>query len=74
MVMPEWWKDYNEQRKIALQTNCEMATIVYDHSRQLNNPHMHLQPITNILTWTQQHLEAYLATTEVLLEQNIDPG
>jgi hypothetical protein len=27
-----------------------------------------------MLTWTKSHLDAYLATAEVILEQNVDPG
>ena len=56
-------------KKIALQTSCETATKVYNDSRHLNNPHLHSQPITDILTWTQQHLDAYLATADVLLNR-----
>jgi len=26
------------------------------------------------LNWTKSHLDAYLATAEVILEQNVDPG
>ena len=32
------------------------------------------QLLEQILTWTKSHLDAYLATAEVILEQNIDPG
>jgi hypothetical protein len=31
-------------------------------------------PFGKILKWTKTHLDAYLATAEILLEQNIDPG
>jgi len=35
---------------------------------------LHHDPVGNILNWTKAHLDAYLATAEVILEQNIDPG
>jgi hypothetical protein len=35
---------------------------------------IHQLPIDQILNWTKSHLNAYLATAEVILEQNIDPG
>jgi hypothetical protein len=35
---------------------------------------LHARPLKQILTWTKVHLYAYLATAEVILEQNIDPG
>jgi hypothetical protein len=35
---------------------------------------LHGQLLEQILTWTKSHLDAYLATAEVILEQNIDPG
>jgi hypothetical protein len=35
---------------------------------------LHARPLEQILTWTKAHLDAYLATAEVILEQNIDPG
>jgi hypothetical protein len=33
-----------------------------------------VRPLEQILTWTKAHLDAYLATAEVILEQNVDPG
>jgi hypothetical protein len=30
--------------------------------------------IALILIWTKRHLDAYLATAEIFLEQNVDPG
>jgi hypothetical protein len=35
---------------------------------------LHGRPLEQILNWTKSHLDAYLATAEVILEQNIDPG
>jgi hypothetical protein len=35
---------------------------------------LHGQPLEQILTWKKSHLDAYLATAEVILEPNVDPG
>jgi hypothetical protein len=35
---------------------------------------LHGRPLEQILNWTKLHLDVYLATAEVILEQNIDPG
>jgi hypothetical protein len=35
---------------------------------------LHAQPIEEVLKWTKCHLDAYLATAEVYLDQNVDPG
>jgi hypothetical protein len=35
---------------------------------------LHARPLEQILTWTKAHLDAYLATAEVILEQTINPG
>ena len=35
---------------------------------------LHRTRITDILNWTKQHLDAYLATAEVICEQNVEPG
>jgi hypothetical protein len=35
---------------------------------------LHRAKITEILNWTKQHLDAYLATAEVICEQNVEPG
>ena len=35
---------------------------------------LHSCPLEEILTWTKAHLDAFLATAEVILEQNVDPG
>jgi hypothetical protein len=35
---------------------------------------LHAKPLEEILKWTKAHLNAYLATAEVILEQNVDPG
>jgi hypothetical protein len=35
---------------------------------------LHGRPLEQILNWTKSHLDVYLATAEVILEQNVDPG
>jgi hypothetical protein len=35
---------------------------------------LHAQPIEEVLKWMKRHLDAYLATAEVYLDQNVDPG
>jgi hypothetical protein len=35
---------------------------------------LHCAKISEILTWMKQHLDAYLATTEVVCEWNVEPG
>jgi hypothetical protein len=35
---------------------------------------LHKAKINEILTWTKQHLDAYLATTKVICKWNIEPG
>jgi hypothetical protein len=34
----------------------------------------HPQAPPLVITWTKQHIDAYLTNTEVVLEQNVDPG
>ena len=35
---------------------------------------LHWHKITEILNWTKRHLDAYLATAEVICEWNVEPG
>ena len=35
---------------------------------------LHHDSLNNMMTWTKQHLDAYLATVEVLCEWNVEPG
>ena len=35
---------------------------------------LHRTKISEILNWTKQHLDAYLATAEVICEWNVEPG
>jgi hypothetical protein len=71
-------KDYDEQQAIALETTWAEVEQIYEGSKQYVNDSesaiLHARPLEQILTWTKAHLYAYLATAEVILEQNIDPG
>jgi hypothetical protein len=73
-------KNYQEARTIALQATREEAQRIYrmtQDSAALTDSEsniLHSTPVENILTWTRRHLDAYLATAEVILEQNVDPG
>ena len=71
-------KDYDEQQAIALETTRAEVTQIYEASKHCVNDAestiLHARPLEQILTWTKAHLDAYLATAEVILEQNINPG
>jgi hypothetical protein len=71
-------KDYDKQRVIALETTRAEVEQIYEGSkRYVNNSEsaiLHARPIEQILIWTKVHLDACLATAEVILEQNVDPG
>jgi hypothetical protein len=71
-------KDYDEQREIALRTTREEAQRVYadtkDRVSDRDSHFLHSHPAEAFLNWTKSHLDAYLATAEVILEQNVEPG
>jgi hypothetical protein len=35
---------------------------------------LHRTPVANMINWTKQHLDAYLATAEMACEWNVEPG
>jgi hypothetical protein len=71
-------KDYDKQQVIALETTWAEVEQIYEGSKQYVNDSesaiLHARPLEQILTWTKAHLDAYLATAKVILEQNVDPG
>jgi hypothetical protein len=71
-------KDYEEKRAIALETSRNEVSRIYEEAKLYINDAksrlLHGRPLEQILTWTKSHLDAYLATAEVILEQNVDPG
>jgi hypothetical protein len=74
----KYGKDYDEQRAIALETTRNKVREIYEQARSdvdsVTSSRLHAQPLEEILKWTKRHLDAYLATAEVYLAQNIDPG
>jgi hypothetical protein len=54
------------------------ATAVYEDTignvSQPDSAILHQSNIATILNWTKQHLDAYLATAEVICEWNVEPG
>jgi hypothetical protein len=58
-------------------TRAEVEQIYEGSKHYVNNAEsavLHAKPLEQILTWTKAHLDAYLATAEVILEQNVNPG
>jgi hypothetical protein len=64
-----------EQRQKAMATT---TTTIYNDTignvRPSDGLILHQAKITKILHWTKQHLDAYLATAEVICKWNIKPG
>jgi hypothetical protein len=64
-----------EQRQKAMATT---TTTIYNDTignvRPSDGLILHQAKITKILHWTKQHLDAYLATAEVICKWNIEPG
>lgn len=54
------------------------ATEIYQKTIGTVNPMeniiLHRHSVNNLLNWTKQHLDAYLATAEVICEWNVEPG
>jgi hypothetical protein len=72
-------KDYEEQHAIALVVTRDEVSTIYEEAKHYVNDAesamLHSQPLKQILKQTKLHLDAYyLATAEVILEQNVDPG
>jgi hypothetical protein len=67
-------KDYDEQWAIALETTWAEVTQIYKALKHYVNDAesaiLHARPLEQILTWTKAHLDAYLATAEVILTQD----
>ena len=70
--------DFDEQKRIALEATCTTIQRVYQETNNNIDTHhaciLHHLPVDEILMWTKMHLDAYLATAEVILEQNVDLG
>jgi hypothetical protein len=74
----KYGKDKEEAAKLAMEAAQQSVRTLYQNSQhQVMNQEarlLHRLPISEILKWTKSHLDAYLATAEVILEQNVDPG
>ena len=74
----KYGKDYDEQHAIALETSHDEVQHIYVQMKNSVNDAesalLHSCPLEEILTWMKAHLDAYLATAKVILEQNVDPG
>ena len=72
-------KNYEEQHAIALERMQDKVSRIYEDAKHFDindaeSRMLHGRPLEQILNWTKSHLDAYLATAEVILEQNINPG
>jgi hypothetical protein len=69
-------KNYEAQKEIVLRTTLDEVTRIYEEAKHYVNDAesrmLHSRPLEQILNWSKAHLDAYLATAEVILEQNID--
>jgi hypothetical protein len=69
VISMEWWrKDTTAMEAVAvyqatLGNVCPTESMELHHSR-----------IEEILNWTKEHLDAYLASTDVIIEQRDEPG
>jgi len=71
-------KDKEETRQIAIEATRNSVRQAYQRSLNRVSARdariLNQLPVDEILNWTKSHLDAYLATAEVVLEQNVDPG
>jgi hypothetical protein len=58
-----------QQKSLIQATTVYHDTVDADNSRLL-----HCTPVVNMINWTKQHLDAYLATAEMACEWNVEPG
>jgi len=69
---------FEESRQKALEMKRQKAQAIYTGTEgtvtEAEARLLHRDNVVNILNWTKAHLNAYLATAEVILEQNVDPG
>jgi hypothetical protein len=51
------------------------ATAVYHDTIDDDDSHLlHHTPVANMISWTKQHLDAYLAKAEMACEWNVEPA
>ena len=63
-----------KQRKETAAKATEVYQATIGHIKPSDSVMLHRAKVTEILNWTKQHLDAYLATAEVICEQNVEPG
>jgi hypothetical protein len=63
-----------QQRKHTAQEATAVYQATIGHVLPSDSLVLHRAKIADILNWTKQHLDAYLATAEVICEQNVEPG
>ena len=54
-------------------TGQEVFQTTIGNTHPMTNILLHQQSLNTMMQWTQQHLDAYLATVEVLCEWNVEP-
>jgi hypothetical protein len=65
-------KEAKRQESLARATAIYHET--YDHNNTPAHQLLHRTPVAHMITWTRQHLDAYLATAEMACEWNVEPG
>jgi len=70
--------NFEESRQKALNMKRQEVQALYTSTEgnvtEAEASLLHRDRVENILNWTKAHLDAYLPTAEVILEQNVDPG
>ena len=77
-IIPVILKGAQKEPMFKNQTVTLPEPLLYEQTKHSINDEesalLHSCPLEEILTWTKAHLDAFLATAEVILEQNVDPG
>jgi hypothetical protein len=61
--------------KAKQQKSLIWATMVYNDTLDDDESRiLHCTPVANMINWTKQHLDAYLAMAEMACEWNVEPG
>ena len=62
-----------KRKETAIQAHAVYHETIGSH-HHMTNIILHRQSLQSMLNWTKQHLDAYLATAEVLCKWNMEPG
>ena len=75
---PRWWKLSIWTKLLPKESSLHhwhQTKLKRWKPQHMDNNHKYMSPLLNkILKWMKSHLDAYLATAKVILEQNVDPG